>query len=377
MKKSIYPTCFISMFFAFLVFVSSCNSKKVPENEYLVKGKINNLSQDMKLVVSDISTKDIVPLYEVAVRRNDKFKLKGEITEPTPFYLTLLKESDSTFSPSDNLVVFFEPSYMEIQADAGKLSEAKITGSRSHAHFEMYRKGTIEYEKGMKELTAKAMNSSQTGDTVAYQNAMAEYETQYEEWKNYNKKFIAEDSINYAVRSFLAVNYMLEEDYLTELENLVQGKRSTWTNQIKNFVNQVKKISVGQTAPDITTLQNAGSKAVSISGLEKKPTVLYFWASFDPKATSQIQQFALLDTAKMKKQYQFVGISLDSDIDAWKQVITQTPKSHTQLIDISSNQNAAITYHLTNLPLFVVLDENQKMIYKAASIEKLNAFLMK
>ncbi|AFM03336.1 AhpC/TSA family protein [Bernardetia litoralis DSM 6794] len=375
MKKTIY---FSFVFFVLLLSILGCDSKKkLPTNEYLVEGNINNLSQDMKLVVSDISTKDIVPLYEVAVKKNDKFKLKGEITEPTPFYLTLIRESDSTFSPSDNLVVFFEPSKMEIQADAGKLSEAKIKGSRSHSHFEMYRKGTIGYEKSMKEFTVKAMNSSQIGDTATYQAAMSEYENQYEEWTTYNKKFIAEDSIDYAVRSFLAVNYMLEEDYLTELETLVQGKKSTWTNQINSFINQVKTISVGQNAPDIATLQNVESESISISRLEKKPTILYFWASFEPKSVSQVQQFGLLETVKMKKEYQFIGISLDSDIDAWKQTIKQLPESHTQLIDTSSDQNAAITYHLTSLPLFVVLDSNQKMIYKANSIEKLNAFLMK
>ena len=221
------------------------------------------------------------------------------------------------------------------------------------------------------------MNSSQTEDTLAYQTAMAEYEKQYEEWKNYNKKFIAEDSIDYIVRSFLAVNYMLEEDYLTELETLVQGKTSTWTNQIKSFVNQVKKISVGQSAPTISTLQNAEGDSVSITGLEKKPTVLYFWASFEPQSASQVQQFGLLDTAKMNKEYQFVGISLDSDMDSWKETIKDLPQTHVQLIDNSNNQNAAITYHLISLPLFVVLDENQKMIYKASSIEKLNAFLVK
>lgn len=376
MKKSIY---FSLSFFAFVSFLlSSCDTeKKLPKNEYLVEGNINNLSQDMKLVVSDISTKDILPLYEVAVKQNDKFKLKGSITEPTPFYLTLIRESDSTFSPSDNLVVFLEPSKIEIQADAGKLSEAKVIGSRSHSHFEMYRKGTIGYEKSMKELTAKAMNSSQVGDTTMYQNAMSEYEKQYEDWKNYNKKFIAEDSIDYVVRSFLAVNYMLEEDYLTELENLATGHKSTWTNQINSFINQVKKISVGQNAPEIATLKNVDNESVSITELEKKPTILYFWASFEPKASSQIQQLALLELAKMKKEYQFVGISLDSDMDSWKAIIKQLPTTHIQLIDSSNNQNAAITYHLTSLPLFIVLDENQKMIYKATSIEKLNAFLMK
>ena len=376
MKKNILSSF---LFFICILFIfSSCNStKELPQNEYLIEGTINNLSQDMKLVVSDISTKDIVPLYEVAIKQNGKFKLKEVITEPTPFYLTLIRESDSTFSPSDNLVVFFEPSKMEIQANAGRLSEAKITGSRSHSHFEMYRKGIIGYEKSIKELTAKAMNSSQTEDTLAYQTAMAEYEKQYEEWKNYNKKFIAEDSIDYIVRSFLAVNYMLEEDYLTELETLVQGKTSTWTNQVKSFVNQVKKISVGQSAPTISTLQNAEGDSVSITGLEKKPTVLYFWASFEPQSASQVQQFGLLDTAKMNKEYQFVGISLDSDMDSWKETIKDLPQTHVQLIDNSNNQNAAITYHLISLPLFVVLDENQKMIYKASSIEKLNAFLVK
>lgn len=376
MKKTIY---FSLSFFALVLFVfSSCDvEKKLPTNEYQVEGKIDNLSQDMKLVVSDISTKDILPLYEVAVKKNDKFKLKGNITEPTPFYLTLIRESDSTFSPSDNLVVFFEPSKMEIQADAGKLSEAKVIGSRSHSHFEMYRKGTTGYEKSMKQLTAKAMSSSQIGDTIAYQTAMSEYEKEYEEWKNYNKKFIAQDSIDYVVRSFLAVNYMLEEDYLTELETLVSGKKSTWTNQITSFIKQVKQIALGQTTPNIATLQNSKSESVAISSLEKKPTVLYFWASFEPKAAAQVQQFALLETKKMKQEYQFVGISLDSDIDAWKQTIKQLPANHIQLIDISADQNAAITYHLTNLPLFIVLDSNQKMIYKANSIEKLNSFLMK
>jgi peroxiredoxin len=376
MKKNIY---FSLSFFTLVLFIlSSCDAeKKLLENQYLAEGTISNLSEDMKLVVSDISTKDIVPLYDVVVKKDNKFELIGNITEPTPFYLTLIRESDSTFSPSDNLVVFFEPSKMEIQAEAGKLSEAKITGSRSHSHFEMYRAGTIGYEKSMKELTAKAMNGSQAGDTATYQNAMAEYEKQYEEWKKYNKKFIAEDSLDYVVRSFLAVNYMLEEDYLTELEGLANGHKSTWTNQINSFINQVKKIVVGQNAPDISTLQNVEGKATSISELENKPTVLYFWASFELKSVSQVKELALLETSKMNQEYQFVGISLDSDMISWKQTIKQLPATHKQFIDTSNNQNAAITYHLTGLPLFVVLDSTQKMIYKAHSVEQLNVFLMK
>jgi peroxiredoxin len=376
MKKNIY---FLLLFFILALSVlSSCDTeKKLLENQYSAEGTINNLSEDMKLVVSDISTKDIVPLYEVAVKKNNKFELIGNITEPTPFYLTLIRESDSTFSPSDNLVVFFEPSKMEIQAEAGKLSEAKITGSRSHSHFEMYRAGTIGYEKRLKELSTKAMNSLQNEDTVVYQTAMLEYENQYEELKSYNKKFIAEDSLDYIVRSFLAVNYMLEEDYEAELEKLVKGHKSTWTNQINSFINQVKKISVGQNAPDISTLKNVEGKSSSISGLEKKPTVLYFWASFELKSVSQVKEFALLETAKINQEYQFVGISLDSDINSWKQTIKELPATHIQLIDRSNNQNAAITYHLTGLPLFVVLDSTQKMIYKAHSTEQLNAFLMK
>ena len=361
------------VFFAFFAFIFSACEKKLPPNQYQVEGSVNNLDSDMKLVVSDISTKDIVPLYEVAVKKNDKFKLKGEIKEPTPFYLTLIRESDSTFSPSDNLVVFFEPSQMQIQADAGKLSQAKVMGSRSHSHFEMYRKGIEEYEKNMKKLTVEAMESSQSGDTLAYTNAMADYEKNYEQWKNYNKKFIAEDSIEYAVRSFLAINYMLEEDYLTDLERFVEGKNSARSNQIKSFIKQVKKISIGETAPNISTLQNLKEESASISGLEKKPTVLYFWASFEPKAASQVQQLSLIEGEK----YQFVGVSLDSDMDAWKQAIATLPPTHIQLIDTSSDQQAAITYHLTDLPLFIVLDENQKMLYKANTIEKLNAFLMK
>ncbi|WP_291726566.1 DUF4369 domain-containing protein [Bernardetia sp.] len=366
----------MSVFFIAFVLFSSCE-KKLPPNEYLVEGKVDNLEEDMKLVVSDISTKDIVPLYEVAVKRNDKFKLKGEITEPTPFYLTLIRESDNTFSSSDNLVVFFEPSKMEIQADAGKLSEAKITGSRSHSHFEIYRNGIKEYEQAAKNLQLKVLESSQSKDTVAYADRMNEYEKNYEKWNKYNKAFIAEDSIDYAVRTFLALNYMLEEDYLPNLEKLVEGKTSPWTNQIQSYIKQAKVVSIGQSAPNVATLQNKQGDTVSIAELEKKSTVLYFWASFEPHSLSQVQQFSISEQLKMPKEYQFVGISLDSDSDAWKQSIPSLPTSHLQFIDFSSNQQAAITYHITNLPLFVVLDENQKIAYKTNSIEKLNAFLMK
>lgn len=387
MKKVICSTHFshsyclsyfsLSFFAILLVLLSSCNSKELPENEYLIEGKVDNLSQDMRLIVSDISTKDIVALYEVAVRKNDKFKLKGTITEPTPFYLSLLNESDSTFSPENNLVVFFKPSRMEIQADAGKLSEAKITGSRSHSHFNMYTKATGDYKRTMNEMERKMMNSVQKGDTTNYQAALVEFGKQYEMDKEYNKKFLTEDSIEYAVRSFLAVNYMLDEDYLTELKGLVKGKTSTWTNQINSFIKQTTPISVGQTAPNASTLQDVEGKSISISELEKKPTVLYFWASFQPVSAIQVQQFALLDTSKIKKEYQFVGISLDTDTDSWKETIRQLPASHKQFIDGSSDKKVAISYHLTDLPLFIVLDENHKMIYKASSIEKLNAFLMK
>ncbi|WP_027001536.1 DUF4369 domain-containing protein [Hugenholtzia roseola] len=246
MKKNLLFYCHL-----FLLGLLAACSAPAPENkqaetfsdasprlkdEYLVRGTIAGFEGKHKLLFSDISGENIMPLFEVPIDEKGDFIFRAKIDAPLPFMLTLLDKNEEIFDPQNNLLLFLERAEIQITASATAFAKAQVVGSQSHQVFDAYRKSTQIEGLDIPSLTQEMMKAKEVGDSAK----IVLLENQYEKyWQNYvraNKAF-AQRYPESPVTAYVAATEMLDTMYVAELEQIVMKNNSIWVKSIKNYLN--------------------------------------------------------------------------------------------------------------------------------------------
>jgi TonB family protein len=108
-------------------------------------------------------------------------------------------------------------------------------------------------------------------------------------------------------------------------------------------------------APDFsfTTLDN---EQVSLASLRGKVALLDFWGTWCPPCRASIPTIAGLQKQFAKKQVEFVGISSDSDEDAWRKFIAANHMVWSEYRD--SDDHVQRAFQVDSFPTYIVLDRN-------------------
>jgi hypothetical protein len=210
------------------------------QDEYLVRGTIAGFTGKHKLLFSDISSENIMPLFEVPIDENGNFIFRAKIDAPLPFMLTLLDKNEEIFDPKNNLILFLERAEIQITASVERFAQAQVVGSQSHQIFDAYRKSTQVEGLDIPSLTQEMMKAKEVGDSAK----IYYLENQYQKyWKNYveaNKAF-AQRYPESPVAAYVAATEMLDTMYVAELEQIVMKNNSIWVKSIKNYLQNKDK----------------------------------------------------------------------------------------------------------------------------------------
>ena len=108
-----------------------------------------------------------------------------------------------------------------------------------------------------------------------------------------------------------------------------------------------------------------------------KVLLLYFWASWDDKSRELNQQLKLINKKWGKnKNFALVGISLDKDTIALKEVIKKDSITWTQLMDRTGWQSeVADRYGIMKLPTTFLIDKTNAIIARDLEIDSLTQFI--
>jgi hypothetical protein len=71
----------------------------------------------------------------------------------------------------------------------------------------------------------------------------------------------------------------------------------------------------------------------------------------------------------------FVGYSVDNDVNAWKQAVTEREFTFTNLCGMKGwESKGAKDYRITKTPAFFILDKNMRIVSKPKSPEEIEMF---
>lgn len=141
---------------------------------------------------------------------------------------------------------------------------------------------------------------------------------------------------------------------------------------VTQFLNKKKAMEgtvTGKTAPDIT-LNTVDGKEVQLSSLLKgKFTYIDVWATWCGPCVKEIPHLEkLVEKYKGNDKIQFISISVDSNIDAWKKKLENDKPQWAQYILTPENNKIFSTdWGITGIPRFIMIDAEGNIFSNDAS----------
>ena len=137
------------------------------------------------------------------------------------------------------------------------------------------------------------------------------------------------------------------------------------------------QVKVGDSLPTFT-LKNTNNEDVSSTSFNNKYVLIDFWASWCAPCRKGNKELVKLYKEIEASKFEIIGISLDTDIEKWKNAIEKDSIKFTQLIDQKGfDAKIAIIFGVEELPSQFLFDTKGILIAMNPTKAQINNLLKK
>lgn len=135
-------------------------------------------------------------------------------------------------------------------------------------------------------------------------------------------------------------------------------------------------IKPGIMAPDFK-MKTIDGKTFQLSKLRGKTIVLDFWASWCPDCRKDAPEVVRMYREYGAQGVEFVGVSMDTDVSAWRNACQQFGIEYTQISELKKFKETNITrsYGVKWIPSMVVIDKEGKVVLSTVLPYKVDKYL--
>lgn len=330
-------------------FFAACNS----EPQYVIKGDIQGSDSVTFYLQRRVDAKIVV--IDSALSRKGKFTMKNSIDYPDLVQLI-------TMTSSNRLPFYLENSEIAITGNMDSLFVATITGSKAQDEYKSLNDATkplgIRYSALIQDY--QAARAANDAEKIAQIEKEAELISKQQ--GDIQKEFIKNNPSSYVVPSVLrGLSYEMEASEIEAVINALDTNvaKLQVIRDLKDRVNAMKSVAIGQKAPDFTLNDVDGNPVALYSKVGAKLLLVDFWAAWCGPCRQENPNVVKVYNEFNKKGFDVFGVSLDRTKDDWVKAIADDKLTWTHVSDLQYWSNAAAKlYAVNSIPANFLLDEN-------------------
>ena len=342
----------------FTILFIGCSSEKEPS--FTIEGSVSNLKENLILleVIDDIQTNKTTVVDTLKV--NDKGEFKSDyFLEPNIYELT--------FDGIKTIPLAIDKG-QHIEIEGASIDNIKVSGSVDTDlwnAYESFRNESLErLVKSVRNNIKNLQQENANEDEIAKLRELEveNYKKHLTELMNFVKGEMGTSIAVYPT----SIRWIGGENlpFLQELVGKYEEKYPTSeiTEKLKSRVKLLEKTSVGGTISNIK-MPNNSNEMISLNNIQKKYTLVDFWASWCPPCRTESKLLNSLYSAYNVKGFEIYGISLDSKREKWLNALEKDNRIWTEVSTVKGfKTTVSIEYGITALPTNFLIDASGKII---------------
>lgn len=364
--------------FAFLT-IASCSN-----NDYTIRGTVSNNHLDGKTIYKVSSVKEYgqTPAMDSTVITDGKYSFKGAVENPD--YCTVyVTDGNMSTQPLLYAVVALEKGTINITTNEN--GETAVSGTPFNNSYQLHNDEYSNLSKVFKDTYSKIENAKSNGTELSLEimdslnNVISDCRHKFISVKY---DYVKENINNPATWYMDLHNAAYSEATLEGKKDLLKGaneytKTTPSYKRVAEIISILEKTSVGKPFTDFTMDDKDGRK-VSLSDYvgKGKYILLDFWASWCAPCRAEMPNVIDVYNKYGRDIFEVIGISLDSDKDAWINAINQLKLPWPQLSDLKGWESVGSKkYGITGVPATILFDKDGIIIARNLRGEELQTKL--
>ncbi|WP_111393809.1 MULTISPECIES: TlpA disulfide reductase family protein [Algoriphagus] len=354
MKKSMIGVWVLAV----TAFFSCGGSETATEGKVLITGKIENAPQGLVILTQYTDSRPKV-LDTLEVNGKGEFTYDLEVNTPTFYELNLYGQR------AVKLALFKEN--VEVNFNFSDPGSLKIEGSSDSKEMLKLEKLMEEYQLTVNALNEQYYEAMSKNDTESIKRIQMEAMTLESQQAEKVKEMI--NSMGDSFASLAAIGLLNPKNDFPFIDELVSRLNENYPGttsimQMKQQLDEMRALSVGQVAPDIE-LPDPNGNMVKLSDLRGKYVLIDFWAAWCKPCRQENPNVVRLYNQYKSKGFEVFGVSLDRTKEDWVKAIADDQLTWTHVSDLKYfNSAAAELYKIEAIPATYMIDPDGKIIAK-------------